>query len=207
MIELVSIQQVADALADNHYLGPAKRGFALRYGSRVVVMSNPSSRMLPHDRWLELTRWLLDGRGDRSSGSQMWAEVRRWLLKNRQDITTVVSYSDPSVGHTGALYRSCNWLWAPTWHRLRPPPTGNGSWDGKTTQATKDRWVCPLRVDAERAKLLVVKDKSILRKRPELRWQEPRFKRNTAVPGTGGVPFHKVARLGAQATDRPQDTE
>ena len=52
--------------------------------------------------------------------------------------TTIVSYSDPSVGHTGALYRACNWLWAPTWHRLQPPPTGCGSWDGKKRSSPKD---------------------------------------------------------------------
>ena len=37
-------------------------------------------------------------------------------------VSTVVSYSDPSAGHTGSLYRACNWIWAPTWLRLRPPP-------------------------------------------------------------------------------------
>ncbi|HMS60660.1 MAG TPA: hypothetical protein PKD63_00150, partial [Solirubrobacteraceae bacterium] len=88
-----------------------------------------------------------------------WAAVSRWLKREMPHVTTVVSYSDPSAGHTGALYRACNWTWAPTWQRLYPPPTGNGSWDGgKTMQATKDRWVFPLRRDEERDEILRVKD-------------------------------------------------
>ena len=78
-------------------------------------------------------------------------------------MTTVVSYSDPSVGHTGALYKACNWTWAPTWHRLRPPPTGNGSWKNGEAQSVKDRWVCILAPDTRRDEILRVKDDAILR--------------------------------------------
>jgi len=83
--------------------------------------------------------------------------VRPLLLAQFPEVTTCVSYSDPSVGHTGALYKACNWQWAPTWHRLKPPPTGNGSWDGQTQQSVKDRWIFRLRPDAQRADILRVK--------------------------------------------------
>lgn len=99
-------------------------------------------------------------------------------------VTTVVSYSDPSVGHTGALYRACNWWWAPTWHRLRPPPTGNGKWTTQQAQSVKDRWVFPLAPDAERAALLLVRDTSILRRWPFVVYREP-----------GGVPYKKTLDL------------
>jgi hypothetical protein len=158
------VADVAGFLDDNHYLGAARRGFAWSDEFGVAVFANPSSRHLPQDRWLELIRWCLIG--TRNGGSQQWARISRWLKLNRPEITTVVSYSDPSAGHSGSLYRACNWQWAPTWQRLFPPPTANGSWDhGVTVQAVKDRWVFPLRPDAGREEILRVKDGRV---RPEM---------------------------------------
>ena len=136
-------------LEDRHYLGRSHRAkwtYQDEFG--VMVWSNPSSRHLPQQRWLELVRWCLVG--VRNGGSMQFRRVKKELLSNFPNVTTLVSYSDPSQGHTGALYKACNWVWAPTWHRLKPPPSGNGSWDGKTKQSVKDRWIFPLRPDAER---------------------------------------------------------
>ena len=138
-----------------------------------MVFSNPSSRRLPHDRWLELTRWCITS-AEKNAGSRQWAAAVRWLREHRSEVTTVVSYSDPSQGHTGALYRACNWLWAPTWHRLRPPPTGNGTWGKKKGQAVKDRWVFVLRGDPDRAGLLTVNDAALKRKMPWAEFREPK---------------------------------
>lgn len=153
---ICDVAHVAPFLAANHYLGPAARGFAWEDEYGVIVLANPSSRHLPQDRWLELIRWCLTG--ERNGGSRQWSRVSKWLRVNRPDVTTVVSYSDPSAGHTGALYRACNWRWCPTWQRLFPLPTANGSWDGETLQAVKDRWVFDLRRDDERDEILRVKD-------------------------------------------------
>lgn len=154
-----------------HYLGPSQRGaYAWLDDFGVVVLANPSSRRLPQRRWVELVRWCL--RGVRNGGSQQWRDVAKWLRANVPHVTTVVSYSDPSAGHTGALYRASGWLWAPTWHRLRPPPTGNGAWSEDDAQAVKDRWVFPLRPDADRVELLTLNDESILRAHPELRFDD-----------------------------------
>jgi hypothetical protein len=179
--QVVPVFAVADYLDRKHYLGAAKRGMAWSDEFGVLVLANPTSRHLPHDRWLELTRWCLVG--EPNAGSRQWARVSRWLTLERPDITTIVSYSDPSVGHTGSLYRACNWIWAPTWHRLRPPPTGGGSWDGVTQQAPKDRWIFPLRRDEERETILSLRDDSVRRKMPEAEYREPRWKgaRWTAV--------------------------
>jgi hypothetical protein len=155
-----------------HYLGPIDRGEVYRDTFGLLIFANPSSRHLPSDRWLELVRWcIVDQPG---AGSRGWAQARRWLLETYPLVSTVVSYSDPSVGHTGALYRACNWLWAPTWQRLRPPPTGNGDW-GTGAQAVKDRWIAVLRPDAERESLLTVKDEAIVRRMPWATYQEPRW--------------------------------
>ena len=88
--------------------------------------------------------------------------MRKHLREFMPHVTTVVSYSDPSVGHTGALYKACNWEWAPTWHRLRPPPTGNGSWRDGEQQSVKDRWVFKLAKDARRDEILSVKDAALV---------------------------------------------
>lgn len=168
--EYLTVNQILSA---RHYLGPINRGYPYRDEFGVLVLANPSSRRLPQDRWLELVRWCLYG--EKNGGSQQWRRVHRHLRETRPEITTVVSYSDPGVGHTGSLYRACNWLWAPTWHRLRPAPSGHGKWtEGGKVETVKDRWVFCLQPDAEREALLAVQDASIVRRMP---WAEYREKR------------------------------
>jgi hypothetical protein len=142
------------------------------------VLAAPTSRHLPGD-WLELSRWCLVGTPN--GGSRQWSAVARWLRTNRPGVTTVVSYSDPAAGHTGALYKACNWIWAPTWHRLRPPPTGGGRWStNRPQQEPKDRWIFPLQPDPRREKVLAVNDES-LRRRGCPSYVEPaRFRRRAA---------------------------
>jgi hypothetical protein len=178
------VADVAYVLDENHYLGAARRGFAWSDEFGVQVLANPSSRSLPHDRWLELIRWCLNSTPN--GGSQQWARVARWLYENRPDVTTVVSYSDPGVGHTGSLYRACNWLWAPTWLRLRPPPSGNGAWTVGKQETVKDRWIYPLRPDAQREWILRVNDKALRRRMPDAEYREPKIRRGRVVHGTGG---------------------
>ena len=194
-IKAVPIGHVAGVLAKHHYLGPATRGFALVDAAGVLTFANPTSRNLPQWTWLDLTRWCIVSR-EPNAGSRQWAGVHRWLLNNRPEVTTIVSYSDPSAGHTGALYRACNWLWAPTWSRLRPPPSGGGTWDGVTMQSVKDRWVFPLRPDPERASVLSMKDDAVTRRAPWAEYREPQFRRGRFVPGTGGADHKRFAAGG-----------
>jgi hypothetical protein len=183
---------VAPALNASHYLGPSKRGFAWSDEDGVLILAPPTSRRLPHDRWLELVRWCLTG--ERNAGSRQWARVRAWLYDAAPEITTVVSYSDPSVGHTGALYRASGWLWAPTWHRLRPPPSANGRWASSAkVESVKDRWVCVLREDDEREALLGINDNAVRARFPDCEYREPRFKRGRPVGGTGGGAWRSLA--------------
>ena len=185
-VKAVPVSHVSGILANHHYLGPTARGFALVNAAGVLTFANPTSRNLPQWRWLDLTRWCIVSR-EPNAGSRQWAEVHRWLVANRPNITTVVSYSDPSAGHTGALYRACNWLWAPTWHRLEPPPTGNGNWGGETAQTVKDRWVFPLRPDADREAILSLSYDAARMRSPWAEYREPAFRRGRFVPGTGGA--------------------
>lgn len=159
----VSTKSVGPFLDRLHYLGAVSRGFCWSDEHGVLVLAKPTSRRLPQDgTWLELIRWCL--LGEKNAGSRQWAKVSKALRVELPQVTTVVSYSDPSQGHTGALYKACNWHWKPTWHRLRPPPSGNGSWKDGKQQSVKDRWVFPLRRDERRDVLLSVKDESIVRR-------------------------------------------
>lgn len=159
----VASSSVGQFLDDKHYLGATSRGFAWSDQYGVMVLAKPTARRLPQDgTWLELVRWCL--LGTKNGGSMQWAAVKRRLALDHPKVTTVVSYSDPSAGHTGALYRACNWSWAPTWHRLRPPPSGNGRWKGDKIQAVKDRWIFSMKEDDGRAAILSVKDSSITAK-------------------------------------------
>lgn len=162
-------------LSEHHYLGPVESG-----GARVVVTGylvtdqgerpvavqvwrRPTSRALPADgSWLELSRWCLTPAAGPNAGSRQHRASLTVLRTHLPEVTTLVSYSDPSQGHTGALYRACNWLWAPSWLRLRPPPTGNGDW-GTGGQHVKDRWVFPVRRDASRGEVLRVGDPGAIR--------------------------------------------
>ena len=174
---MVPVSTVALYLDAHHYLGRASRGIAWSDELGVMVLASPTSRHLPTD-WLELSRWCLVGVPN--GGSMQWSRVVRWL-REESDATTVVSYSDPSVGHTGSLYRACNWIWAPTWQRLRPPPSGGGSWDGITQQSVKDRWVFPLRPDARRSEVLRVNDEALQRRNCPQYVEPKRFARLVAA--------------------------
>ena len=184
---------VADTLRASHYLGPIRRGIAWHDAFGVIVLAPPTARHVPGE-WLELTRWCVTSR-EKNAGSQQWAAMVRALRLLRPECTTIVSYSDPSVGHTGALYRACNWWWAPTWHRLRPPPSGNGAWKPGERSGVKDRWVFALRRDPSRAEHLVAKDESILRRHEWARFVEGR-----------GADFAAFKRSGIGALTAPSTT-
>lgn len=162
-VERCTADEVNYLLASHHYLGPARScalAFGLLRGHELVagmLWDWPTARWLPPDgTWLELTRWVLTPAAGRNAGSRMFALVRRQLLaESTGGITTLVSYSDRSRGHTGALYRACGWEWAPTWHRLKPPPTGGGDWGDGRRREPKDRWVFRLRPDKGRDAYLV----------------------------------------------------
>lgn len=177
-------------LTGHHYLGSARRGYEYRDEFGVIVFVNPASRRLPHDRWVELSRWCIIG--GPNAGSRQWARARRWIIQQVPGVTTVVSYSDPSVGHTGALYRACNWLWAPTWLRLRPPPTGNGSWgiEGQIAPV-KDRWVFLLAEDAERENLLRFDEVKRRTGMPWAMYREPKWRRGRPLLHTGGGDYRR----------------
>jgi hypothetical protein len=184
---LCSVRETYGLLTERHYLGPTKAaGFAWLDQFGCIVFAAPRARGVPH-RWLEVVRWCLTG--EKNGGSRQWSAAVAMIRKQRPDCTTIVSYSDPSQGHTGALYRACNWLWAPTWHRLRPPPTGNGAWTEEDRQAVKDRWVYPLKHDPKRCDVLTVKDDALMRKFPWASFREPAWHQGRFDPRERAAAF------------------
>lgn len=163
---------VVELLRREHYLGPLKGGRLIlaaydAAGTVVAAMvwRRPTSRRMPTDgTWLELSRWCLTPAAGANAGSRSHGAAVRLIRQLHPEVTTLLSYSDPSAGHRGELYRACNYLWAPTWHRLRPPPTGLGSWDGVTQQAVKDRWLYPIRRDPAVADVVAIRDAGALRR-------------------------------------------
>lgn len=152
-----TIDEVNWLLATEHYLGTigaARHAFAAWSNDQLVacqVYRWPTARMLPADgSWLELSRWCLTEDAGRNSGSRMMRWVARWLRRHDPVVRTLVSYSDPTLGHTGALYRASGWRLSQThigerYHRDGIGyPSGNGSWDGLTLASPKDRWVYSL---------------------------------------------------------------
>lgn len=191
---LVHVRDTFELLSEHHYLGPTKAAsFAWRDEFGCIVFAAPRARGVPH-QWVEVVRWCL--LGEKNGGTRQWARAVKAVRERMPECTTVISYSDPSQGHDGALYRACNWLWAPTWLRLRPPPTGNGAWDRKKQQAVKDRWVFPLLQDeGERQRRLVVNDESLMRRMPWASYTEPTWRRGRFNPSTGGGDFKRWREL------------
>lgn len=185
-MNLISVSEASRVLVGRHYLGPTKSGaLALRDEHGVLIFARPRGRNVPTG-WLELVRWCLLDTGSRRGGSEQWRDALPLIRATFPDLTTVISYSDPSAGHDGALYRACNWLWAPTWHRLRPPPTGNGAWTAGKVQAVKDRWIFPLAPDPDRLAALTVKDDALMRSMPWASYREPIWRKGRFDPSTGG---------------------
>lgn len=164
--------EINSILSGYHYLGPLKSG-----AKKLIVVGEsdgqvvagqvwklPTTRWLPNDgSWLELARWCLTPMAGPNAGSRNHKWAVRLIKELLPDVTTLVSYSDPAHGHTGALYRACNWQWRPAWQRLRPPPSGGGAWVTGQRQEPKDRWIFEVRPDDRRSTILSVKDPGAVR--------------------------------------------
>src|SRR5690606_37756509 len=113
-------------LAAEHYLGPIRAARYVHAGwlddvlVAAMVWRWPTARMLPADgSWLELSRWCISSAAPKNTGSRMMGWAARTLRARAPQVETLVSYSDPSQGHVGALYKASGWIEAPTHHTLR----------------------------------------------------------------------------------------
>ena len=149
-----AVAEVNPLLSTSHYLGAVKSARFCFAGwvDDVLVAAQvwrwPTARMLPSDgSWLELSRWCLTPQAGKNAGSRMMRWVRGEIRREAPAVRVLVSYSDPSAGHSGALYKASGWDESPTHHTERWKangkgyPSGHGSWDGGLTkQHPKQRW-------------------------------------------------------------------
>jgi len=57
----------------------------------------------------ELARlYLLDG-VPQNAETWLIAQSVKWIKQNRPEVCNLVSYADPSAGHSGTIYRAANW--------------------------------------------------------------------------------------------------
>ncbi len=57
----------------------------------------------------ELARLYLLDEIPRNAESWLIAASVRWIKRHRREVACLVSYADPSVGHSGVIYRAANW--------------------------------------------------------------------------------------------------
>jgi len=59
--------------------------------------------------WEMARLWIADD-VPRNGESWLIAQSIKYIKRERPDVTTLVTYADPSVGHSGTVYRASNWL-------------------------------------------------------------------------------------------------
>lgn len=109
---------------DKHYLRSYPGGAMLNFGvfggdlllGVVVLGVGPTNlhRLFKDAQRREvacLARLWLDDRLGRNSESRVLGVVLRLLRKEQSTLKALVAYSDPSVGHTGMIYRAAGFLY------------------------------------------------------------------------------------------------
>jgi hypothetical protein len=136
-------------IIDHHYLHSVPPAFRLalefltddqtRVGA--MLLGCPNARALPSPPWLELTRMIFLNEMPRNTESHALGMMRRHVRKWLPDIRMLLAYSDPSVGHTGTVYRADGWVQFGTTKR---DATGWGSRPGRRaggSTSQKLRWL------------------------------------------------------------------
>ncbi len=100
----------------------------------VVVIGTPSSRELMGQGFLEVTR-LCAHEAPKNAASYLLGAAKRWA---RPRGFSLVSYSDPSVGHKGTVYRAAGFSHA---GKSKGGTWGNRAGHRTEREGPKDRWV------------------------------------------------------------------
>lgn len=78
----------------------------------VVVFALPpreTSKRYGGETW-ELARLWLDDSVPQNAETWLIARAIRYVRKSHPSVKVLVPYADPSVGHTGAIYKAANWI-------------------------------------------------------------------------------------------------
>lgn len=137
-------------IGEHHYLKSTPPGYiaVLEFleGSELIgamLLGRPSSRGYDPDRIMEITRvYFIDGPlAPCNTESRALAMMRKWVRTWLPNIRLLLSYSDPSQGHTGKIYEADGW--APL--GMTEKKTGYG-WRSRPNRkddpvTPKQRWV------------------------------------------------------------------
>jgi hypothetical protein len=117
-VEKCSVTEV-DAFIQSHYLRkrPAIVLLVLRMLVRdvpvgMIVYSAPpreSSKRYGGETW-ELARLYLIDEIPRNAETWLIGQSVRWIKRHSKHVKHLVSYADPSQGHSGCIYKASNWL-------------------------------------------------------------------------------------------------
>lgn len=109
----------ADSMIKQHYLGRWPGVcvclLALRRGGKalgVIVFALPPRETMKRyggETW-ELARLWIEETVPTNAETFLIARGVRFIRQNHPAVKVLVSYADPSVGHTGTIYRAANWV-------------------------------------------------------------------------------------------------
>lgn len=142
-------RELRDWIKQKHYLRSAPPGFVaalefLEGRERIggMLIGRPAARTYGEEI-LELTRMFFVDEAPKNTESAALAMMRSWIRKWLPSIRLLISYSDPSQGHTGMIYKADGWArFGKT--EARHGQSGWASRQGRKMQETycsKTRWV------------------------------------------------------------------
>jgi hypothetical protein len=115
---------IARKLCGKHYLETYPGGSCINFGAFVdralmgvaVLGVGPINgyrlfREAQRPQVLCLTRFWLDDRLGRNSESRCLAIICRLMRTHQSVVKAIIAYSDPSVGHTGTIYRAAGFTY------------------------------------------------------------------------------------------------
>ena len=78
----------------------------------IIVFALPpreTSKRYGGETW-ELARLWIDDKVPQNGETWLIGKAIRFIRKNHQSIKVIVSYADPSAGHSGTIYKAANWI-------------------------------------------------------------------------------------------------
>lgn len=116
-VEPVSVNAV-DGFIQTHYLHKRPAivllALAMMRGARpvgcVIYSAPPREADVRYGgKTWELARLYLLDEVPQNAETWLIAQSVKWIKRTRPDVCNLVSYADPSAGHSGTIYRAANW--------------------------------------------------------------------------------------------------
>jgi hypothetical protein len=128
-----ALAEAKKTICNNHYTKsiPSGKSYYVKYDSAIVVWSIPANK--------NIAKYLLGYEGKVWELSRLWAPDGHHrnlltqaisyavdIIKKLEQPDALVSYADPSVGHTGGVYRAASWRHHGTSEEVRAYRSSDG---------------------------------------------------------------------------------